>query len=125
MSLTAQARARPPGADGRGATVEQSRRAARPGSVRARVEATSRPALVRLTRLPRLLVPALFGVLVIVALAAPTPVALLATLVVVGFVGWLTYLSWPAITAGGRVFRMVTFGLLLAWLVWLVLDLLG
>lgn len=86
--------------------MEQSRRAAQPGSLRARIESASRPALVRLTRLPRLLVPAIFGVLVIVALATPTPIALAATAVVVLFVGWLTYLSWPAITPGGRAFRL-------------------
>jgi FtsH-binding integral membrane protein len=102
--------------------VEQSRRAAQPGSLRARIEQASRPTLVWLTRLPRLLVPAIFGVLVIVALATPTPIALVATLVVVVFVGWLTYLSWPAITPGGRVFRLGTLGLLVAYLVWLVLD---
>ncbi|HSF26965.1 MAG TPA: DUF6703 family protein [Actinomycetes bacterium] len=100
--------------------VEQRRRAARPGSMRARVEQASAPALVRLTRLPRLLVPAIFGVLVIVALATPAPIALAATVVVVAFVGWLTYLSWPAITPGGRVFRLVTLGLLVGYLVWLL-----
>jgi len=102
--------------------VEQSRRAAQPGRLRARIEEASRPTLVRLTRLPRLLVPAIFGVLVIVALATPIPIALVATLVVVVFVGWLTYLSWPAITPGGRAFRLVTLGLLVAYLVWLVLN---
>lgn len=101
--------------------MEQSRGAAQPGRLRARVEAASRPALVRLTRLPRLLVPAIFGVLVIVALATPTPIALVATLVVVVFVGWLTYLAWPAVTPGGRAFRLVTLGLLLAYLLWLVI----
>jgi hypothetical protein len=75
----------------------------------------SAPVLMRLTRLPRLLVPALMGVLILVALAAPLAVATAALVVVVAFVGWLTYLSWPVLGAGGRVMRVVVVAMLIAY----------
>jgi hypothetical protein len=79
------------------------------------VEQISAPMLVRLTRLPRLLVPALTGVLILVALATPVAVATPALVVVVGFVGWLSYLSWPVLGGGGRAARVLVLGLLIAY----------
>lgn len=60
-----------------------------------------------LARLPRLLVPLLLGILVVVALAAPPAVGVPALVLVLVFVGWLTYLAWPATTPAGRGVRVV------------------
>lgn len=96
---------RSPGRQGR----QGSTGAPRPPAtgLRRRVQQRSAPVLVTLTRAPRLLVPAVMGVLVVVALAAPTFAAAPALVVVLVFVGWLTYLSWPAITPTARVVRVL------------------
>lgn len=57
--------------------------------------------------MPRMLVPGLIVVGMAVALLAPTPIALLALLAVFAFVGWIAYLSWPAISTGGKLIRIV------------------
>lgn len=67
-----------------------------------------------MSRLPRLLVPAMVGALVIVSLAAPIWAALPALALVVIFVGWLTFLSWPVIPTSGRLLRGVLLVLLAA-----------
>ncbi len=82
------------------------------GPLRRRIEAASTPLLVAMARLPRLLVPAVIGVLVVTALGAPAFAALPALAVVLAFVAWLTFLSWPVISTSGRLTR----GLLLALL---------
>jgi hypothetical protein len=73
---------------------------------RAEVERASRPLLVRLHRLPQPVVPLLTVVLIAVGVLAPLPVGLLALALVALFVGWIAYLSWPAVSAGGRVVRV-------------------
>jgi hypothetical protein len=50
-------------------------------------------------------------VLLVGGLAAPLPVAVPLLLVLLAVVGWLTYLSWPAVQGGGRVVRVATVGL--------------
>lgn len=71
------------------------------------MERVSRPMLVRLTALPRLVVPLTTLALVAVGAFAPLPVALPAFAVVFLFIAWISYLSWPAITSGGKVIRVV------------------
>lgn len=88
--------------------------AAPPSPLRRRVERASTPVLVAMSRLPRLLVPALIGVLVITALGAPAWAALPALGLVLLFVGWLTFLSWPVIATSGRLMRFVLLVLLAA-----------
>ncbi|GAA3694915.1 hypothetical protein GCM10022204_08350 [Microlunatus aurantiacus] len=81
---------------------------------RKQVEDTSRPLLVRLSSMPRLVVP--FGTLVLVALGlfAPLPIALPALALVFFFFAWIAYLSWPVVPTGGKVLRGVMLGLVLA-----------
>lgn len=83
-----------------------------PTTLRKRVETVSRPWLLRLSSLPRPVV--LIGTLALVVLGflAPLPVALPALIFVFAFVAWIAYLSWPAVTAGGKVARIAMLGLI-------------
>jgi hypothetical protein len=84
---------------------------------RADVERASRPLLVRLHQLPRPVVPLLTVVLIAVGVLGPLPLGVAALAVVAVFVAWIAYLSWPVVSAGGRLVRlfMVVLVLLLAW----------
>lgn len=82
-----------------------------PSPLRARLEVASRPLLVRLTALPKPVVPLVSVVLFAVAILAPPPVAVAALVVIGLFLLWLTFLAWPAIGAGGRLMRVVMVGL--------------
>ncbi|NHC45039.1 hypothetical protein G9H72_07190 [Motilibacter sp. K478] len=73
--------------------------------LRRAVSARSAGPLAALGRLPRLAVPAVLGVLLLVGLAAPPLLGILCLALVLLFVGWLAYLSWPLATAGGRAGR--------------------
>ena len=85
-----------------------------PEAFRIRVERVSRPALIRLQRLPKLLVPLGTVLLVLVGVLAPLPVGLVALAVVWFFVAWIAYLSWPVAdrssppTRGASVRRWAT-----------------
>ncbi|MGI3783060.1 MAG: DUF6703 family protein [Janthinobacterium lividum] len=82
-----------------------------PSPLRARLEVVSRPALVRLTGLPKQAVPLVTVALFAVAVLAPSPVAVVALVVIGLFLVWLTFLAWPALGAGGKVMRLVLVGL--------------
>ena len=84
---------------------------AAPSPLRVRLEDASRPLLVRLTRLPKQAVPLLTVVLFAVAVLAPPPVALVALVVIGLFLTWLTFLAWPAVSAGGKLMRVGLVGL--------------
>ena len=73
-----------------------------------------RDLLVRLSRLPRLLVPGAVLVLVVAGLAAPAWLGAPCLVVVAAFLGWLASISWPVLEPGGRMLRVLTVGLLLA-----------
>jgi hypothetical protein len=83
-------------------------------SSRKQIEDASRPTLVRLSSMPKLVVP--LGTLVLVALGlfAPLPIALPALALVFVFFGWIAYLSWPVVSTGGKVLRGVMLGLVVA-----------
>ncbi|MGW0807441.1 DUF6703 family protein [Nonomuraea sp. NPDC002799] len=68
------------------------------------------------TQAPRWAAPAVLVILLLVAFAVANPLGGLAALVVLAFVGWLAYLSWPSLGIGGRLLRvvMLLFLLLLA-----------
>jgi hypothetical protein len=82
-----------------------------PIPLRTRLEVVSRPLLVRLTALPRAVVPLATVVLFAVAVLAPPPVALVALVLIGLFVLWLTVLAWPAVGVGGRLMRVAAVGL--------------
>lgn len=72
----------------------------------------SQAALVRLSALPRLVVPAAVLVLTLAGLLAPPVVGAVCLLLVAAFLAWLGSLSWPVLTPGGRAMRTLTVGLL-------------
>ena len=82
-----------------------------PSPLRARLEVVSRPALVRLTALPKQAVPLVTVALFAVAVLAPAPVALVALVLIGLFLVWLTFLAWPALSVGGKLMRLVMVGL--------------
>ncbi|MET8865869.1 DUF6703 family protein [Nonomuraea sp. NPDC004580] len=68
------------------------------------------------TQLPRWVAPALMVLLLLAGFAVTNPLGGLAVLPVIAFIGWLAYLSWPSLGAGGKLLRvaMLTFLVLLA-----------
>ena len=84
-----------------------------PGRLRATVERRSAALLVALSRQPRPLVPLVSAALLLGVVFAPLVVAAACLLVLLALVGWLSYLSWPAVDGRGRAVRLVLLGLLL------------
>lgn len=84
--------------------------------LRARVERRSAAPLVLLFQLPRWIVPVVLVALLLAAFALSSFWGGLAVLPVLGFVGWLAYMSWPSLDVRGRILRvaLLTFLLLLA-----------
>lgn len=80
---------------------------------RATVERRSYPLLTRLVGGPRWVLPLFMGALVVVGLIGPPAVGMAALALTMLIVLWLTYLSWPAVTTNGRLFRGVLVGVLL------------
>ena len=105
---------RPSGKGGSGNSGNAPRAASTSTGTRKQVEDASRPTLVKLSSLPRLVVP--LGTLVLVALGlfAPLPIALPALALIFFFFAWIAYLSWPVVPTGGKVLRGVMLGLVLA-----------
>ncbi|GAA3131897.1 hypothetical protein GCM10010466_23130 [Planomonospora alba] len=89
--------------------------------VRQKVERLSAAPLVFLFQLPRWILPVLLVVLLLAGFAVPSFWGGLAVLPVVAFVGWLAYMSWPSLRAGGRILRVA----LLTFLLLLVADRFG
>ena len=85
--------------------------------LRRQVERRSGPVLVLLSRQPKLTIPIVSLVLLVAGLAVPGALGALLLGVLLLFVGWLSYLSWPVVAGPARAVRMVTLGLLTAVLV--------
>lgn len=83
-------------------------------STRKQIESVSRPTLVKLSTMPRLVVPLGTLVLVVIGLFAPLPIALPALALVFAFFLWIAYLSWPVVSTGAKVLRGVMLGLVIA-----------
>lgn len=79
-----------------------------PGSatLRSRIEAVSRPLLVRLHRMPGFVVPMVTVLLFAVGALAPVPIAMAALVLAFVFIAWIGYLSWPAVNTSGRLLRL-------------------
>jgi hypothetical protein len=87
------------------------------GPTRRRIERASAPLIVYLHQLPRL---APIGMLVVLlALGALLPAALAAVAIGLGvlFVGWLSYLSWPAVSTSAKATRLAIIALLVGFAV--------
>lgn len=85
-----------------------------PGPARQAFERRSAPLLVYITALPRWVPLVATLALVAVGLLVHGVVGFLALLVLAAFLGWLVVLSWPTLTAGPRVLRLVAVAILLA-----------
>jgi hypothetical protein len=83
-------------------------------ALRGQVEDASRPLLLRLHGWPRPVLPLGTVVLVLVGVLGPPAVGLVALAVVALFVGWIAYLSWPAVPASGRLLRVAMVVLVVA-----------
>ena len=84
---------------------------------RAAVEKRSAPVLVLLSQQHRAVVPLVSVLLLLGGLALPVPVGVACLAVLAAFVGWLTFLSWPAIVGQARAVRVATLLLILFALV--------
>lgn len=82
-------------------------------SWRSRLEASSRPLLVRMAALPRWVLPVALLALLLIGVLVPSLPGTLALLGVTLTLLWLLLLSWPAVRPTGRVLRIVVIALLL------------
>jgi hypothetical protein len=81
--------------------------------LRGPAERRSAAPLIYLRRLPRWLPPLAAAALFIAGLAVPGWGGAAALCAVAAFLGWLAFLSWPALGAGGRLGRAVAVALVL------------
>jgi hypothetical protein len=70
------------------------------------VERVTTPALLRLSRLPRLVPFVVMLALIVAGLFVSGVVGFVLILLGVLFLGWLLYLGWPRLTMAERVMRM-------------------
>lgn len=80
--------------------------------LRKEVERVSRPLLVRLSSLPKFVVPIFTIALLAIGVLAPTVIGVIALVLVLLWMGWLAYLSWPAVGTGPKLMRLATVALL-------------
>ena len=109
----------PPGSAGSGASSERpmmGAQSAAPSSGRKRFEELSFPLIRTLHGMPRWLIVVAPAILLFGGLILTGPLAWLGGIllfVVWLFIAWLTALSWPALTPGSRVFRVLVVAALL------------
>ena len=71
------------------------------------LEEKSAGPLARLHRLPRWLIPVMMGLLMLLGLFIEAAWAGIFFVLVAAFLGWLLALSWPVITPGSKMFRLL------------------
>jgi hypothetical protein len=109
----------PPGSAGSGASSDRpmiGAQSAAPSSGRKRFEELSFPLIRTLHGMPRWLIVVAPAILLFGGLILTGPLAWLGGIllfVVWLFIAWLTALSWPALTPGSRVFRVLVVAALL------------
>ncbi|WP_283134856.1 DUF6703 family protein [Rhizohabitans arisaemae] len=89
--------------------------------LRARLEHKSAPALMFFHRTPRWVTPVVMVALLLAGFVFRDWRGALALLPVLGFVGWLAFLSWPSLGAMGKLLRVA----LMTFLALLLLSDLG
>jgi hypothetical protein len=82
---------------------------------RAAVERRSATVIVFLRHLPRALPGLLVLGMIALGLFAPPVVSGIVLLFVAALLGWLVYLSWPALPPPGRAVRLVVFAIVVAY----------
>ncbi len=85
-----------------------------PSDARRAAERRSAAPLVYLRQLPTWLPPVVLAVLMVTGLAVRGWGGAVALCAVAAFLGWLAYLSWPALAGRGRLGRAVVIAALLA-----------
>jgi hypothetical protein len=85
-----------------------------PSDGRRAAERRSAAPLIYLRQLPTWLPPVVLAALLVTGLAVRGWGGAVALCVVAAFLGWLAYLSWPALAARGRLGRTVVIAALLA-----------
>ncbi len=75
--------------------------------MRERFEDFSRPILVRMQALPGFLIPVTLGILLFFGLSLKAAWSGGLLVVIALFLFWLTAVSWPRITTGSRILRIV------------------
>ncbi|MFC4529417.1 DUF6703 family protein [Sphaerisporangium dianthi] len=78
------------------------------------VERKSAVPLVFLYGLPRWIIPVVLVILLLVGFAVPDWRGGVAVLPVLGFVGWLAYMSWPSLGTWARLMRVAMTAFLIA-----------
>ena len=86
-------------------------------ALRTAVAERSRGPIVWLSHQPQFVMPVVILVLIIVGLYAPVVVAAVALVVVLTFICWLAYLSWPVLSGGQRLIRILMVVVITATLV--------
>jgi hypothetical protein len=74
--------------------------------MRARITKASYPYIARLHAMPKLTLPIITLLLVVVGAFAPAAAAVPALLVLAVLLSWLGFLSWPVVSAGSRALRL-------------------
>ncbi|MEU7853925.1 DUF6703 family protein [Nonomuraea sp. NPDC049141] len=76
-------------------------------------ERSATPLAFLYTQVPKWAAPAALVVLLLAGFAVNNWLGGVAVLPVLAFVGWLAYLSWPSLSVGGRLLRVVMLAFLL------------
>jgi hypothetical protein len=74
--------------------------------LRQRITKFSYPYLAKLHSMPKLTLPGITLVLALAGVFAPVVVAVPALILLALLLGWLAFLSWPAVTTGPRLLRI-------------------
>lgn len=89
-----------------------------PGSpLRQRITKASYPYVAKLHAAPKLTLPAITLVLALAGVFAPVTIGVVALVLLALVLGWLAFLSWPAVTTGPRFLRVFSIVLILLFAV--------
>jgi hypothetical protein len=78
-----------------------------------RLQKASAPLLLRLSTLPRWLIPLMLGALMLLGFFLEGVLGALALLLVGLFLAWLVMLSWPLLSPGSKMIRTLVVGVVL------------
>ncbi|HWD77596.1 MAG TPA: DUF6703 family protein [Kribbella sp.] len=85
--------------------------------LRQRITKVSYPYVAKLHAAPKLTLPGITLVLALAGVFAPVPVGVPALLLLGLLLGWLAFLSWPAVTGGPKFLRVFAIVLILLFAV--------
>ncbi|GAA1119505.1 hypothetical protein GCM10009630_16660 [Kribbella jejuensis] len=85
--------------------------------MRQRITKVSYPYVAKLHAAPKLTLPGITLVLALAGVFAPLPVGVPALVLLALLLGWLAFLSWPAVTGGPKFLRIFSIVLILLFAV--------